>query len=101
MKGCAWIVSPHIRKKLAWPSVHTCKLRTGKSEVGGPWGSLVSQLGQIREFQIWVETLTQKIRWSVIGEDTGSCPLTSTRTYMFICICIYLNMCTCPIIHIE
>lgn len=48
MKACAWILSPHIRKKLAWLSVHTCKLRTGKSEVGDPWGSLVSQLGQIR-----------------------------------------------------
>lgn len=82
MKACAWIVSMHIRKKLAQPSVHTCKVRTGKTEVGDLWGSLVSQLGQIREFQIWGETLTQKVRWSVIREDTGSCPLTSRCTYM-------------------
>lgn len=55
-----WLDSKHhIRKKLKWLSVYTCKLRTGKAEVGDPWVALVSQLGQTREFQIWGETLTQ------------------------------------------
>lgn len=40
MKACAWIVSTHMRKELAQPSVHTCKLRTGKTEVRDPEGYL-------------------------------------------------------------
>lgn len=81
-----WLDSKHhIRKKLKRSSVYTCELRTGKAEVGESLGCTSQPAGPNQGVLDLGRDPDPKLRWSMIGEVTRSCPLTFTCTYMCIC----------------
>lgn len=82
VKSLLWVQIWAFTCRTSYIATCTCNPALGRQRQGNTWGLAIRYSSQNGELQVQWGTLSQKMRWRTIEEDSGHQPLTYTRIHI-------------------